>query len=312
VNQSYREELKRRLIRNDAGEVDYLTFDARCIRTFGPAAGTFLRQLVYWVGKEHDQEGWIYKTQVEMEQETGLSRRHQEKARNILLSQGVLKERKKGTPRMLWYWVDLEALLDMMETPHSTLNQWARKQENNAAETTDIGEGVSQDRITEHADEIDSTARASRNGSTHPASEDDSSAPASEDDTTYRPITESTSETTPESSSANYSSENPNLQFGKGHVSRGLSPQQEIKIADPPKPSVGGLELNRIYYLLVDTPGSEPYLALESYQEGSLSLQDLASEVCFALTGSRDQRELYVDPVRRMVEELAIDDGVSH
>jgi hypothetical protein len=47
MNQSYREVLKRRLVCNDAGEVDYLTFDARCIRKFGPAAGTFLRQLVY-------------------------------------------------------------------------------------------------------------------------------------------------------------------------------------------------------------------------------------------------------------------------
>src|SRR5687767_10003525 len=99
MNQSYREVLKRRLVSNDAGELDYLKFDARCIRKFGPAAGTFLRQLIYWVGKEHHQEGWIYKTQREMEEETGLSRYFQEKARKILVSQGVLKERKKGVPR---------------------------------------------------------------------------------------------------------------------------------------------------------------------------------------------------------------------
>jgi hypothetical protein len=311
MNQSYREVLKRRLVSNDAGELDYLKFDARCIRKFGPAAGTFLRQLIYWVGKEHDQEGWIYKTQREMEEETGLSRYFQEKARKILVSQGVLKERKKGVPRKLWYWVDLEALLDVMETPYSTLNQWARKQENNAAETTDIGEGVSQDRITEHADEIANTAQASRKGSTHPASEDDSSAPASEDGTTYRPITESTPETTPESSSDNYSSENSNFQFGEDHISRGLSPHQDMKIDDPPQPSVGGRELNRIFYLLDDS-NSAAYRAYKSYREGSLSLQDLASEVCLELTGSHDQRDAYVEPVRRMVEELAIDDGVSH
>ena len=89
MNQSYREVLKRRLVCNDAGEVDYLTFDARCIRKFSPAAGTFLRQLVYWVGKQHDREGWIHKTQYEMEQETGLSRHFQEKARNILVSYQV-------------------------------------------------------------------------------------------------------------------------------------------------------------------------------------------------------------------------------
>jgi hypothetical protein len=80
-----------------------------------------------------------------------------------------------------------------------------------------------------------------------------------------------------------------------------------MKIADSPKPSMGGLELNRIYYLL-DTPGSEAYRVYEQHRGGSLSLEDLASEVCFALTGSRDQMEFYFDPVRRMVAELAIDD----
>src|SRR5919112_488456 len=196
MKQSHREELKRRLIRNDDGVLDFLTFEAQCVRKFGPAAGIFIRQLVYWVGKEHDPEGWIYKTQREMEEETGLSRHHQEKARNILLSQGVLMEDRRGLPRRLWYWVDLEALLNVMETPHSTLNQWARKQENNAAETTNEWESASRGSITEHTDEIDSMARASRNGSTVPASEDDSSAPASEEDTTDRPITESTAQTT--------------------------------------------------------------------------------------------------------------------
>jgi hypothetical protein len=306
MNQSYREVLKRRLVCNDAGEVDYLTFDARCIRKFGPAAGTFLRQLVYWVGKQHDREGWIHKTQYEMEQETGLSRHFQEKARNILVSQGVLKERKKGVPRKLWYWVDLEALLEVMETPYSTLNQWARKQKNNAAESTKIREGVSQDHTTEHADEIDSTARASRKGSIHLASADDSSALTSEDGTTHRPITENTSQTTAERSSANYSAENSSLQFGEDHASRGLSPDQDAK-----KPSVDNLELNRIYFLL-NTPDSEAYRANKSHREGNLSLQDLASEVCLVLTGSHDQTDAYVEPVRRMVEELAIDDAVSH
>src|SRR5215208_85961 len=176
MNQSYREVLKGHVIRNVAGEEDYLDFQNRCVRKFGPAAGICIRQLVYWTGKQHDPEGWIYKTQGELEEETGLSRHHQEKARNILLSQGVLREDRRGLPRRLWFWVDLEALLNVMKTPHSTLNQWARKQEKNAAETTNEGDTASQDDITEHTDEIDSTARAMRNGSTHPASEFDSRA----------------------------------------------------------------------------------------------------------------------------------------
>jgi hypothetical protein len=311
MNQLHREILKHRLIRNEAGEEDYLGFEKRCVRKFGPAAGIFIRQLVYWAGKEHDPEGWIYKTQREMEEETGLSRHHQEKARNILLSQGVLMEDPRGLPRRLWYWVDLEVLLNVMKTPHSTLNQWARKQDNNAIKTVNERDSASRDSITDHTEEIDSMARASRNGSTHPASEDDSRAPASEEDTTHPLITESTAQTTPESSTEKYSAENSNFQFGEDQISHGLSPHQDMKIDDPPQPSVGGRELNRIFYLLDDSNGAA-YRAYKSYREGSLSLQDLASGVCLELTGSHDQTDAYVEPVRRMVEELAIDDGVSH
>jgi hypothetical protein len=275
MKESYRERLKRRLVTNDAGKLDFLNFNARCVHKFGPAAGTFIRQLVYWVGKEHDQEGWIYKTQREMEEETGLSRHHQEKARNILLSQGVLMEDRRGLPRRLWYWVDLEALLNVMETPHSTLNQWARKQESNAAETTNERESASRGSITDHTDEIDSMARASRNGSTHPASEDDSNELASEDGINGRAITESTSENTAETSSNDYASENSNFQFGEDHASHGLSREKDMKIIDSPKPSVGGPELNRIYHSLV-SPGTKAYRAYEQHRGGSLSLADLA------------------------------------
>jgi hypothetical protein len=162
MSQAHRDELKGRLIRNEAGEEDYLGFQNRCVRKFGPAAGIFVRQLVYWTGRQYYPEGWIYKTQSEMEQETGLSRWHQEKARDILKSQGVLEEKPRGLPRRLWYWVDLEALLDIMRTPYSTLNQWARKHGNSdATKTADEGNSPSQDGIIEHTDEVDSTIPAS-------------------------------------------------------------------------------------------------------------------------------------------------------
>jgi hypothetical protein len=235
-----------------------------------------------------------------MEEETGLSRRYQREARKILRANAVLKEKKQGIPCMLWYWVDLEALHRIMETPYSTMNQWKRKQGTSHAQ-------FSQDDITDPSWEVDSTVPASEYINTDHASECDINALASEDDINGRAITERTSESTAESSSDKYSSENSNFQFGEDHASRGLSRDKDMKIADSPKPSMGGLELNRIYYLL-DTPGSEAYRAYEQHRGGSLSLEDLASEVCFALTGSRDQMEFYFDPVRRMVAELAIDD----
>jgi hypothetical protein len=306
MSKEHRDALKRQLIRNEAGTEDYLDFQIRCVRKFGPAAGLFLHQLVYWVGKEHDEEGWIYKTQLEIEEETGLSRRHQEKARDILLSQGVLQEKRKGLPRRLWYWVDLEALLDIMGTRHSTLNQWARKHGNgDARKTADEGESSSQVGITEHSDEVDSTIPASKDVNIDPASEDDSSAPASEDDITYRAITESTAQTTPVSSSEKYVSEKSNLQFGEDHASRGLSPHQDAK-----KPSVDNRVLTHIYHLWT-TPDTEAYQAYVLLREGNLSLLDLARVVCLADTGSREQAESYVEPVRRMVAEFAMDDDAG-
>jgi hypothetical protein len=258
-------------------------------------------------GKEHDPEGWIYKTQREMEEETGLSRHHQEKARNILVAQGVLMEDRRGLPRRLWYWVDLEALLNVMETPYSTLNQWARKRDNDATKTTNEMDSVSRDNITDQTDEIDSTARASRNGSTHPASEDDSSAPASEEDTTDRPITESTSETTTESSSDNHSSESYLLQRCEDHASRGLSQHEDARIAESPNLSLDNKVLTRIFHLWT-TPDTKAFQAYVLHREGSLSLLELANEVCLADTGTCDEAESYLEPVQRMVAEFAMDD----
>jgi hypothetical protein len=312
MNQSYREKLKSKLIRNDSGEESYLEFGARCIRKFGPAAGTFLRQLVYWIGKKHDPEEWIYKTLSEMEEETGLSRKQQEKTRKILRTAGVLEEVKRGIPCRVWYRVDLEALLGVMETPYSTMNQWRRKRVrgDDSEQANDRGYS-SLDHITEQSGEDDSTLPAGEDDITPLTRVNRNSAPASEDHTDGQPITESTSETTAATSTGKHSSENSILQIGEGHASRDLSPNEGLEIADPPKPSVDGHELNRIYFLL-DNPDSAAYRALQCHREDRLSLRDLASEVCLELTHGRDQVESYVEPVRRMVDELAKDNGVRH
>jgi hypothetical protein len=311
MSQSYREKLKSRVIRNDSGEESYLEFNARCIRKFGPAAGTFLRQLVYWTGKEHDPEGWIYKTQSEMEDETGLSRTQQEKARKILRKAGVLEEVKKGIPCRLHYRVDLEALLGVMETPHSTMNQWRRKRDrSDDPEQPNDQDSSSLDHITEQSGEDGSTFPAGEDDITPPTRIDPNSAPSSENHTDDQAITESTSETTAGISTDNYSSENPLFQSAKAHASRRLSPNKGTEITITPKSSIGPLEISRVYRLLA-TPGSAAYRAYVLHREGRLSLQDLASEVCLALTSSRNQIESYVEPLREIVADLAIDDAAS-
>ena len=68
----------------------------------GSAIATiFLSQFLYWEGKQKDPDGWIYKTQADIEDETGLNRREQENARKQLVSLSLMQERRKGLPARL-------------------------------------------------------------------------------------------------------------------------------------------------------------------------------------------------------------------
>lgn len=77
----------------------------------GVKAAIFISQFLYWEGKQKDAEGWIYKTQAEIEKETGLTRTEQENARGILRGRGILEETRRGVPARLFFrfnWVVLD------------------------------------------------------------------------------------------------------------------------------------------------------------------------------------------------------------
>jgi hypothetical protein len=87
-------------------------------RAFGSVeAGIFTSQFFYWYGKGQNPEGWIYKTQEEIEQETGLTRRNQETARKRLRALGVLEEKRMGAPSRLFYRLNLDHLFGLV-------NEW--------------------------------------------------------------------------------------------------------------------------------------------------------------------------------------------
>ncbi len=67
-----------------------------------------LSQAVYWSSRTNDSEGWFYKSQVEWEAETGLTRYEQESAHKKLVKLGFMQEKKQGLPCKLYYRVDLE------------------------------------------------------------------------------------------------------------------------------------------------------------------------------------------------------------
>jgi len=73
-------------------------------------AALFLSNFMYWEGKQHDDNGWIYKNQTAIYNETGLSRYQQESARKILRSYNVMQEARRGQPAKLYYKFDWEAV----------------------------------------------------------------------------------------------------------------------------------------------------------------------------------------------------------
>ncbi|MEZ0536019.1 hypothetical protein ACAG39_02080 [Caldicellulosiruptoraceae bacterium PP1] len=81
----------------------------------GVSSILFLSNLLRWNGKQKDPEGWIYKTQKEIEKETGLTRREQETARKNLKKLGFIEEKYKGLPRKLYFKINIEAINEAME-----------------------------------------------------------------------------------------------------------------------------------------------------------------------------------------------------
>lgn len=74
----------------------------------GVTGALLLSQMVYWHNRTDGN--WFYKTQAELEEETGLTRYEQEGARKKLLNAGVLEEVKKGIPAKLYFRVNEVAL----------------------------------------------------------------------------------------------------------------------------------------------------------------------------------------------------------
>lgn len=73
-------------------------------------ATVFLANLFQWSGTQRDPDGWIFKTQDEIEAETGLSRREQETARKQLRAATLLREERRGVPARLYYLIQAETL----------------------------------------------------------------------------------------------------------------------------------------------------------------------------------------------------------
>ncbi len=76
----------------------------------GIAGALMLSQCVYWAKRSQSGDGWFYKSQQDWEDETGMNRREQERARKALKSIGVIEEKRRGVPARMFFRVNEEAL----------------------------------------------------------------------------------------------------------------------------------------------------------------------------------------------------------
>jgi len=85
-------------------------------KTFGSVKlGILWSQMYYWSERTNDKDGWIYKTQNEVFEETGLSRKEQETARKIGKKLGVLESKVMGVPPKVNFRVDIDKTIELID-----------------------------------------------------------------------------------------------------------------------------------------------------------------------------------------------------
>lgn len=78
--------------------------------TGSTTATILLCQFIYWRGKEADQDGWLYKTSEEIEDETGLTYNEQKTARKVLVEAELLQEHYARLDHQLRFKIDLDKI----------------------------------------------------------------------------------------------------------------------------------------------------------------------------------------------------------
>ena len=117
----------------------------------GITGALLLSQIVYWQNRMEGQ--WFYKTQTDLEEETGLTRYEQEGARKKLVSCGVLEEAKRGIPAKLYFRVNQERLEELLvgENQHAGMGKTSKQgcgiSANSDAENQHAGMGKTNEQL---------------------------------------------------------------------------------------------------------------------------------------------------------------------
>ena len=99
----------------------------------GVIAEVFFEQIFYWQDKTDSNLG-VYKTQEELEVETGLSRKEQETARKLLSEKGVLIDTYKRLEHRLYYKIDCDKLDELLAALSNVQNEHSPMSESDIRE----------------------------------------------------------------------------------------------------------------------------------------------------------------------------------
>jgi hypothetical protein len=106
-----------------AGVVAYQRAIAHAVKD--ALAGLLFSQLWYWAGRQpEDRRGWFFMTREQIFIETAMTRREQETSRRKLRELGILEEELRGHPAKLWYRINVQAVIQLIEkATHSQLGE---------------------------------------------------------------------------------------------------------------------------------------------------------------------------------------------
>jgi hypothetical protein len=127
VAQSHRQKVKDMLPHRVVG---YSPDLARIVG--GATTGLFLSQLLFLSDKGHNPEGWVYKSEAEMGQETGLTKREQQTARRKLLALGVIAIMRggwKNTYHFKILWEKLYQVIAGIKRPQTVATEKTERQQ---------------------------------------------------------------------------------------------------------------------------------------------------------------------------------------
>jgi hypothetical protein len=135
-----------------------ISIPVKLIHAIGAKEAIFVSQLFFWQGKQKDDQGWIYKTKLEIEEEIGLTREEQDRCVGYLKTNGLLETRHERLEHKLFYRLNLDLLDQVMEPEGGKLslgeeeNPLSRKCETLFRESVEPSSGIIEQKKTSKED----------------------------------------------------------------------------------------------------------------------------------------------------------------